>query len=137
MHYKTAKEGAISIEEAVRHIANNVSKIYQWYPVLTKKGILIEMSGTSEDLRAHIPKFWDDGTIIVLENGYIDSAYSIDQDQIEFPTKRFFIPHMSKEDFIKFINNTDFRKWIPQFEPVYEMREVLVGYTFLGPKIKS
>lgn len=129
MNINQFKKDPVSFIVAVKAIGHNYSSSYTWMNVINKKGCLFELGGTSKNLKAYIPKFENGNYITTPYNDMVDHEYSLIQGGIEYSTFRVSCNKIAKyEDFIKFLDNTDFRIWKPKIEEVFEIVEVSKGH---------
>lgn len=122
MKYEIAKKEAMCLNIAIDKIKQNNSDSFYWYPVKNKAGSIIEVGGRNKDrleIKVYVPEY-NSGKIKIYENGFIEHAYSLSTNgQIDFPN--FYDFHdMEQEEFLKFINETNFKKYKPKIEIVEE-----------------
>lgn len=119
MLYEKILKEAISIEGAIEKIKLNQSSSFVWFPVKNNKNCYFEIGGRNKvelELKAYIPAYIN-GSVEIHENGFFKSEYSIDLNNIEFPTYR--VSHdLNYEGFIRFLKIKDFRKYMPRVKSI-------------------
>lgn len=132
MRLKDLKEHSMTLEWALIKIKNNTSKSYEWYSVKNKKGRLLEAGGTHIDLKFYIPIYKNNEPISTPYNDFVDNNYSLEINKIEFADfSDVYHKIDTEEKLIKFVNNTDFTKWIPKIEEV-EQTETSIYKTIVN-----
>ena len=116
MRFEHLKTNPLTLKEAIIRIQNNGSTSYQWYPVRNKKKCLLEVGGRNKgelEIKVHVPSI-ENNKYVVYENGFVKSEYSVSLDgDICYST--FNGRHdLNKEEYINFIDNTDFKKYRPK-----------------------
>ena len=132
MKFEQLKREAVSVEVALdrvnRHAGNDGK--YYWYAAKNKKGIYLEIGGNSKEFKAYIPEF-ENNKYNTYPNGYFKSLYGItSKNTVEFSTWQD-THNMSKEELIKFLENTDFSKKTPKIE-----EQEVIEYSTVNKLIK-
>lgn len=121
MEYNKFITNCITLEKAVTLIKCNQDHSFIWFNVKNKKGCIFELGGRNLNgnlqLKAYIPKF-EKGNYLVHLNGFVDHYYSIDNNG-ELAFGSYYVnpeKSMTTEDFLKFLNRKDFRKYTPKIK---------------------
>ncbi len=129
MNINEFKKNPTSFQTALKAIGHNYTSKYEWYNVVNKTGCLFELGGTNKYLKAYIPKFENGDYTTYAQNNMVENEYSLTQGSIEYSTFRVDAKKIANyEDFINFLDNTDFRIWKPEIKEVYETVVVLKGH---------
>ena len=107
-----------SLKLAMEKIKQNNSNSYIWYAVENSKGCPFELGGRNKDgleIKAYIPKFDKQGNMIVHNNTFINSDYSIEIEGVRYSNRNCnFRNVVTNEQLIKYLNKTDFRTTPPK-----------------------
>lgn len=109
MHVKHSND-CLQIYEAVEKLKNNKDFAFNWFPVINKHGNKFELHGNYERLKAIVPYYNNDGSIVYHRppfNDYSSPKYSIST-HYNHIDDGFSIRY--KDEFIKFIEDNDLSK---------------------------
>lgn len=131
--HKSGYTNAMTIDDALSNIKSNDSVSFQWYPVRGANGCLFELGGRNHnnklEVSAYIP-IYVNGKMQIMPNGYVNNAYRIDEEFIEFPDFRLNLP--KKFDLIEFLRKNDIRsplkfvetsRKVVSYEACYELTD--------------
>jgi hypothetical protein len=108
----------MSLKVALDQIKSNKSNSYIWCAIENSKGCPFELGGRNKEgleIKAYIPNFDEDKNIVVHNNNFIDSNYSIEIGGIRYSNRNCnFRKEVSNEQLIKYLNKTDFRITSPK-----------------------
>lgn len=126
--HKSAFEKPLTIEDAFSLIQNNNSQSYNWFPVKTECGNIIELGGNNKELKVYVIKLDSNHQpICCCYNDFVEQIFSISLDDIDFC--RIDLPNSTssstkfknKRQLIDWLNTTPNINFIqPQLEPVYD-----------------
>jgi hypothetical protein len=75
--HKSCFDKPITLEQAIRNVENNTSYCFQWFPVKTISGNILEVGGTSKEVAFEFVELNKQGQIVAYTNGFVQHVYRI------------------------------------------------------------